>query len=949
MKIINSFFKSSLTLLFILALVQPKAFSQDKVFPEDSWGVYSWTRFTQVDRNSAPLIKGGPIIERWANLEPQNGVYKFNTKIDPLLQKALDNNFYCFINIWVAGPAQSGFTPEWIYDQGIPAVQCERGKFPYYFHNYEPGQPPTAGSYQYYYFRLINALAQHLLSLPKDLRDRVVFIQCAEGSTGDGYCYKGDLQSGYTQYDISRADWNVFRLDAWKEFKAAYSVDGKLQIPLLTNDDANNVELRQWMLAELDAIGVKQGMFSHGYQISDAQERVAAHKEFKQQAEAAGKVFFARGEMDGELHEFGWITQNKTQGLYWSAIYATHCGLNHWNVPQNDVKLSIHNDALNFFNKYATHLNPGPADYAFCAFYRGLDASDTQEFPVSQYGPASKSNEQRYVSICNAYSQYGAGMADPYAATGGGMKNRSATGYNDAGWQILKTNFQRHITQIDAEETSAAWWQVDASIYGRFARGFEPSSNKDTMYFDIDDNFFPDNQTEEKSNIKLKVIYRDADPGSWSLKYHAADGSMKTAFSVTNSGSGWKSKEILIEDALLNNGGNRGADLILQNEGGTNCRFHLIELAITGPPAAVEGVSIQSNSGSNLTVGSKLQLEAIVSPDNAGNKDVTWTSLNPGIATVDSMGLVTAVAIGSATIEVTTVEGGFTATRNIEVREAGLEFVTITSPAENDDFFLGQDVKVTAEGYDIDGIERMRFRVDGGEYNSVLEPPYEYEFTNLSIGTHSLEVQMKDNLLPIPGRILSAPVIIKVIPAPSSDATLSDLSVDGTTVSDFASDKVVYDIELDEASLPAPTVTATGTDENADIKVTNAEGLPGTTTVLVTAEDGITGKTYTINFTVADSTVSINNLNGSNKEFVRIYPNPVSQLLNLRFQDSAITKKISIYNTLGQLLYSNQTNNSNLEIDVNALSTQGIIMIRVDSNGIVSYHKVIINQSGHTK
>ena len=413
----------------LMAVTSLKAQEEEvdsQVFPAGSWGVYSWTRITGVDKDSAPLIKGGPLLERWAILEPKDGVYAFDTKIDPLLQKAADNDFYVFLMIWVAGPSKTGWTPEWLYDQcGIPEVQCGRGKFPYYFHLYEPGQPPVTGSYQFYYFRLINALAQHLLNLPANLRDRVVFIQCAEGSTGDGYCYKSGVLDGYKQYDISREDWNVFRLDAWKEFKAAFSIGGKLQIPLLTNDDANDNRLRQWMLDELDlAIGIKNGMFSHGYQISDAQERLRKHLEFKQQAEAAGKVFFARGEMDGEMHKFGWIKKNKEQGLYWSAIYATHCGLYHWNVPQDAVKLSEYKDAFNFFNRHAGQLNPENAKNAFCVFYQGLDASDTQAFPESQYGTASRKNEQRYINICNAYSAYGANMADPEAATGMGMKNR---------------------------------------------------------------------------------------------------------------------------------------------------------------------------------------------------------------------------------------------------------------------------------------------------------------------------------------------------------------------------------------------------------------------------------------------------------------------------------------------------------------------------------------------
>jgi len=59
-----------------------------------------------------------------------------------------------------------------------------------------------------------------------------------------------------------------------------------------------------------------------------------------------------------------------------------------------------------------------------------------------------------------------------------------------------------------------------------------------------------------------------------------------------------------------------------------------------------------------LGVGTTYQLTATVSPSNATNQNVTWNSSNPGIATVSPSGLVTAVASGSATITVTTVDGG---------------------------------------------------------------------------------------------------------------------------------------------------------------------------------------------------------------------------------------------------------------------------------------------------
>ena len=58
-----------------------------------------------------------------------------------------------------------------------------------------------------------------------------------------------------------------------------------------------------------------------------------------------------------------------------------------------------------------------------------------------------------------------------------------------------------------------------------------------------------------------------------------------------------------------------------------------------------------------LTVGDTETLTATVSPDDATDKTVTWSSDNTGVATVDSTGKVTAVAGGTATITVTATNG----------------------------------------------------------------------------------------------------------------------------------------------------------------------------------------------------------------------------------------------------------------------------------------------------
>ena len=62
-----------------------------------------------------------------------------------------------------------------------------------------------------------------------------------------------------------------------------------------------------------------------------------------------------------------------------------------------------------------------------------------------------------------------------------------------------------------------------------------------------------------------------------------------------------------------------------------------------------------------LTVGDTQTLKATITPDDANNKNVSWSSDKPSVATVDEKGTVTAVATGTANITVKTVDGEKTA------------------------------------------------------------------------------------------------------------------------------------------------------------------------------------------------------------------------------------------------------------------------------------------------
>ena len=87
-------------------------------------------------------------------------------------------------------------------------------------------------------------------------------------------------------------------------------------------------------------------------------------------------------------------------------------------------------------------------------------------------------------------------------------------------------------------------------------------------------------------------------------------------------------------------------------------------------------------------------------------------------------------------------------------------------------------------------------------------------------------------------------------PVASTDATLSDLQVNGTTVDGFNAETEVYNVSLPYGTTAVPVVSATKNDSGANVTITQASSASDTATVAVTAEDGITTKTYTVNFSV---------------------------------------------------------------------------------------------------
>lgn len=83
-------------------------------------------------------------------------------------------------------------------------------------------------------------------------------------------------------------------------------------------------------------------------------------------------------------------------------------------------------------------------------------------------------------------------------------------------------------------------------------------------------------------------------------------------------------------------------------------------------PVAVTGVSLDQSS-LTLWIDETEKLTATISPSNASDKKVTWSSSNDEIATVSSNGTVRWVSVGNVTITVTTHDGNFTDTCSVTV------------------------------------------------------------------------------------------------------------------------------------------------------------------------------------------------------------------------------------------------------------------------------------------
>ena len=141
---------------------------------------------------------------------------------------------------------------------------------------------------------------------------------------------------------------------------------------------------------------------------------------------------------------------------------------------------------------------------------------------------------------------------------------------------------------------------------------------------------------------------------------------------------------------------------------------------ITAVP--VNGISLVPNSIS-IEVGETASLSPQISPFNASNKDVIWSSDHTAVATVDQNGFVAAISEGNATITVSTLDGNYSATAYIEVvannQPNQINSFTLLNSTDNEDLLILTDNQII-DISDYPGMQfNIRANVSGDEVKSI--------------------------------------------------------------------------------------------------------------------------------------------------------------------------------------------------------------------------------------
>lgn len=284
-----------------------------------------------------------------------------------------------------------------------------------------------------------------------------------------------------------------------------------------------------------------------------------------------------------------------------------------------------------------------------------------------------------------------------------------------------------------------------------------------------------------------------------------------------------------------------------------------------GYPLAVSSISL-SQTSLTLERFDRASITATVSPAAASDAEVTWTSSDPAVATVDDRGRVYASGYGAATI--TAEAEGVSATCTVVVKSDNVEQVTLYGGEH--EFFLSASGISGTVSWEVSDPSVLKITNHGIKVQSGSEGFGTYYFVAvepLSLGTATLSAYVN-------GRVVST---LDVEVVPGGEAEIGDAKITG----------IESKYELVEGGVkPVPVVTLDGTklEEGVDYVVEYRNNAStGVATLVVRGIGRYTGS-KSVSFEIVERLRDVSEalVSGVDEEYELteggVYPEPVVTL-----------------------------------------------------------------------
>lgn len=238
-------------------------------------------------------------------------------------------------------------------------------------------------------------------------------------------------------------------------------------------------------------------------------------------------------------------------------------------------------------------------------------------------------------------------------------------------------------------------------------------------------------------------------------------------------------------------------------------------------PTPVASITLSQTSVS-LKATETVSLTATVAPETATVKDVTWTSDNPKVATVDENGVITAVTAGEAVITVTATDGsGVFNTVKVQVEPIYAESITIVAEGSTT-LRDGETVQLRAVFVPENTTDKRVTWDAGTEINSTIDEnglftagsvPRLVGVVARSVGTPGVSGSIEINVVETPVEsveITSEPLVL--LPGESKEVTVSVNPSTATdkTITWSVSDESIIKLQKFDSSVAVINAIAPG-------------------------------------------------------------------------------------------------------------------------------------------